>query len=167
MIAHLELNLLSFFLRWYMIHLQRLKLIIWNLINYSKHWTFLPSEANTRVRMTTTLKVQTPTWQLAFWSLNHSLEWFQLLKQLEWGCPNGTKYPPRQPIPNRAILPNRTRIYRRTDRRTGWFQYTPPNFVAGGIMNGKGAIVPEFKNPVDLYRLVGLFWGFYITLTMF
>ena len=22
----------------------------------------------------------------------------------------------------------------RTDRRTGWFQYTPPNFIAGGIM---------------------------------
>ena len=39
-------------------------------------------------------------------------------KKLEWGCPNGTKYPPRQPIPNRAILPNRARVYRRTDRRT-------------------------------------------------
>ena len=28
-------------------------------------------------------------------------------------------------------------VYRRTDGRTGWFQYTPPppNFVAGGIMN--------------------------------
>ena len=54
--------------------------------------------------------------------------------KLEWGCPNGTKYPPRQPIPNRATLPNRARVYRQTDRRTGWFQYTPPNFVAGGIM---------------------------------
>ena len=53
------------------------------------------------------------------------------LKKLEWGCPNGTKYPPRQPIPNRAILPNRARL--QTDGRTGWFQYTPPNFVAGGI----------------------------------
>ena len=52
--------------------------------------------------------------------------------QLEWGCPNGTKYPPRQPIPNRAILPNRARL--QTDGRTGWFQYTPPNFVAGGII---------------------------------
>ena len=38
--------------------------------------------------------------------------------KLEWGFPNGTKYPPRQPIPNRAILPNRARVYRRTDRRT-------------------------------------------------
>ena len=26
------------------------------------------------------------------------------------------------------------RTDRRTDRRTWWFQYTPPNFVAGGIM---------------------------------
>ena len=41
-----------------------------------------------------------------------------LQKELEWGCPNGTKYPPRQPIPNRAILPNRARVYRRTDRQT-------------------------------------------------
>ena len=40
------------------------------------------------------------------------------LIELEWGCPNGTKYPPRQPIPNRAILPNRARVYRRTDGRT-------------------------------------------------
>ena len=40
------------------------------------------------------------------------------LVKLEWGCPNGTKYPPRQPIPNRAILPNRARVYRRTDRQT-------------------------------------------------
>ena len=38
--------------------------------------------------------------------------------KLEWGCPNGTKYPPRQPIPNRAILPNRARVYRQTDRQT-------------------------------------------------
>ena len=41
--------------------------------------------------------------------------------QLEWGCPNGTKYPPRQPIPNRAILPNRARLQTdgQTDGRTG------------------------------------------------
>ena len=26
------------------------------------------------------------------------------------------------------------RTDRQTDRRTGWFQYTPPNFVAGGII---------------------------------
>ena len=61
------------------------------------------------------------------------------LAELEWGCPNGTKYPPRQPILNRTILPNSARVYRRTDRqtdgRTGWFQYTPPNFVAGGYKN--------------------------------
>ena len=44
---------------------------------------------------------------------------FQITEpKLEWGCPNGTKYPPRQPIPNRAILPNRARVYRRTDRQT-------------------------------------------------
>ena len=36
--------------------------------------------------------------------------------QLEWGCPNGTKYPPRQPIPNPAILPNRARL--QTDGQT-------------------------------------------------
>ena len=35
--------------------------------------------------------------------------------KLELGCLNGTKYPLRQPIPNRAILPNRARVYRRTD----------------------------------------------------
>ena len=51
--------------------------------------------------------------------------------KLEWGCPNGTKYPPRQPIPNRAILPNRARAYRRTDRVIPVY---PPNFVAGDIM---------------------------------
>ena len=40
--------------------------------------------------------------------------------KLEWGCPNGTKYPPRQPIPNRAILPNRARLQTdgQTDRQT-------------------------------------------------
>ena len=39
---------------------------------------------------------------------------------LEWGCPNGTKYPLRQPIPNRAILPNRARLQTdgHTDRQT-------------------------------------------------
>ena len=36
--------------------------------------------------------------------------------KLEWGCPNETKYPPRQPIPNCAILPNRARL--QTDGRT-------------------------------------------------
>ena len=30
----------------------------------------------------------------------------------------GTKYPPRQPIPNRAILPNPAHVYRQTDRQT-------------------------------------------------
>ena len=41
-------------------------------------------------------------------------------QKLEWGCPSGTKYPPRQPIPNRAILPNRTRLQTdgQTDGRT-------------------------------------------------
>ena len=37
------------------------------------------------------------------------------LFKLEWGCSYGTKYPPWQPIPNRAILPNRARVYRWTD----------------------------------------------------
>ena len=36
--------------------------------------------------------------------------YLSFLCKLEWGCPNGTKYPPRQPIPNRAILPNRARL---------------------------------------------------------
>ena len=59
--------------------------------------------------------------------------------KLEWDCPNGTKYPPRQPIPNRAILPNRARVYRRTDGRTDGrtdrvIPVYPPNFVAGGII---------------------------------
>ena len=66
------------------------------------------------------------------------------LIELEWGCPNGTKYPPRQPIPNRAILPNRTRVYRRTDRRTDRVipVYPPPNFVAG--VNNEIAIMSTF-----------------------
>ena len=51
--------------------------------------------------------------------------------KLEWGCPNGTKYPPRQPIPNRAILPNRARLQTdgQTDGRTdgqGVPVYPPP-----------------------------------------
>ena len=58
--------------------------------------------------------------------------------KLEWGCPNGTKYPPRQPIPNRAILPNRERVYRRTDRQTdgqGDSSITPLTSLRGGIIN--------------------------------
>ena len=51
---------------------------------------------------------------LTTWHLTLSIQFCKL----EWGFPNGTKYPPRQPIPNRAILPNRARVYRRTDRRT-------------------------------------------------
>ena len=45
---------------------------------------------------------------------------YETKNKLEWGCPNRTKYPPRQPIPNRAILPNRARLQTdgRTDRRT-------------------------------------------------
>ena len=53
--------------------------------------------------------------------------------KLEWGCPNGTKYPPRQPFPNHAILPNR--VYRRTDGQGDSSIPPPPNFVAGGIIN--------------------------------
>ena len=43
--------------------------------------------------------------------------------ELEWGCPNGTKYPPRQPIQTPQVmrlklfyLTERTRL--QTDRRT-------------------------------------------------
>ena len=56
--------------------------------------------------------------------------------ELEWGCPYGTKYPPRQPIPNRAILPNRARLQTdgqtdgrtdgQTDRRTDGESSIPP-----------------------------------------
>ena len=116
----------------------------------------------------------------------------QTKTKLEWGCPNGTKYPPpRQPIPNHAILPNRARLQTdgqtdrqtdrqtdgrtdgrtdgqtdgRTDGRTGWFQYTPPNFVAGGIKNdlwplthlttsyeGSVSIVSDFEYRVFMLR---------------
>ena len=50
---------------------------------------------------------------------------------IKWGCPNGTKYPPRQPIPNRAIYLT-ARVYRQTDGQ-GDSSIPPPNFVAGGI----------------------------------
>ena len=66
--------------------------------------------------------------------------------KLEWGCPNGTKYPPRQPIPNRAILPNRARL--QTDGRTdgqGDSSIPPPNFVAGGITR-VGLVLVKTKN---------------------
>ena len=76
--------------------------------------------------------------------------------ELEWGCPNGTKYPPRQPIPNRAILPNRARVYRRTDGRTGWFQYTPPNFVAGGIIRE----YPTFIHLLWLFISIDIWFSF-------
>ena len=62
--------------------------------------------------------------------------WLWRHDELEWGCPFGTKYPPQQPIPTAQFYLT-ARVYRRRDRRTdgrtGWFQYTPPNFVAGGI----------------------------------
>ena len=54
--------------------------------------------------------------KLQYANLSHETPF--ILLQLEWGCPNGTKYPPWQPIPNRAILPNRARIYRQTDGQT-------------------------------------------------
>ena len=56
---------------------------------------------------------------------------FDLQNQLEWGCPNGTKYPPRQPIQTpqvmrlksfyltaRLYLTARASTDRRTDRQT-------------------------------------------------
>ena len=36
--------------------------------------------------------------------------------------------------------------YGRTDRRTWWFQYTPPNFVAGGII----IVDCDIKQPIHL-----------------
>ena len=60
-----------------------------------------------------------------------------ILIKLEWGCPNGTKYPPRQPIQtpqvvSETILPNRARL--QTDGQTDRvIPVYPPNFVAGGI----------------------------------
>ena len=59
-------------------------------------------------------------------------KWFIFNTKLEWGCPNGTKYPPRQPIPNRAILLNRVRL--QTDGQTDGQgdSSIPPNFVVGG-----------------------------------
>ena len=73
-----------------------------------------------------------------------SRHWFQT--KLEWGCPIGTKYPPRQPIPNCAILPNRARL--QTDGRTdGWTDRVipvyPPNFVAGGIITSINCLILE------------------------
>ena len=40
-----------------------------------------------------------------------------------------------------------------TDGRTGWFQYTPPNFVAGGIIN-----ILKWT-PYIVYRITGIFCG--------
>ena len=71
------------------------------------------------------------------------------LQKLEWGCPNGTKYPPRQPIPNRAILPNRARVYRRTDRVIP--VYPPPNFVAGGY-NQAVKVIKSISKIVAAFR---------------
>ena len=72
-------------------------------------------------------------WNITKFYRDHS---FYSLSELEWGCPNGTKYPPRQPIPNCAILPNRARLQTDgwTDRQTDRvIPVYPPNFVAGGI----------------------------------
>ena len=70
--------------------------------------------------------------------------------KLEWGCPNGTKSPPRQPIQTPQVMrlksfyltgrfTNRARVYRQTNGRTDrvipvYTKCTPPNFVAGGII---------------------------------
>ena len=51
--------------------------------------------------------------------------------ELEWDCPNGTKYPPTATNSNsqsyapETVLPNRAWARRQTDGQTGWFQYTP------------------------------------------
>ena len=83
------------------------------------------------------------TFGLLLWPSNSELEWGcpngtkypPSNSELEWGCPNGTKYPPRQPIPNRAILPNRAGVYRRTDGRTDRVipVYPPPLTSLRGV----------------------------------
>ena len=79
-----------------------------------------------------------------------SVESWQNQTSVEWGCPNGTKYPPRQPIQTPQVMCLKPFyltagvaqcIYRRTDGRTERFQYTPLNFVAGGII-----ILTSYKN---------------------
>ena len=70
--------------------------------------------------------------------------YFRFLSKLEWGCPNGTKYPPRQPIQTpqvmrlksfyltaRLNLTARASTDGRTDRVIPVY---PPNFFAGGII---------------------------------
>ena len=42
-------------------------------------------------------------------------------------------------------LTARLQTDRRTDRRTGWFQYTPPNFVAGGMKNLIDSQAPSIR----------------------
>ena len=87
----------------------------------------------------------------------------RLQSEVEWGCPNGTKYPPRQPIPNRTILPNRARVYRQTDRRTdrqkdGQVIPVSPNFVAGGIK------IVEYEVSLTLLAAPHRFLQFYLVL---
>ena len=111
----------------------------WQMVQF-ENWACDVNEVWTTFRWTYNLSLVTAT----LFNFIYCITYVSQMK-LEWGCPNGTKYPPRQPIPNRAILPNRARVYRRTDRqtdrqtdgRTGWFQYTPPNFVAGGYNYGQ------------------------------
>ena len=73
------------------------------------------------------------------------LPWTQ--KKLEWGCPNGTKYPPRQPIQTPQVMCLKpfyltaqfyltACVYRQTDGRTDRVipvYPPPPNFVVGVI----------------------------------
>ena len=73
----------------------------------------------------------------------------QCRNKLEWGCPNGTKYPP-QPIPNRAILPNGARL--QTDGRTDRvIPVYPPNFVAGGITRGPKGLITWIWVPLVIF----------------
>ena len=70
--------------------------------------------------------------------------------KLEWGCPNGTKYPPRQPIQTPQVMRAKpfyltARVYRRTDdpntrcpRRT---------FKVGCIKNWEDAEVKVIRWP--------------------
>ena len=47
----------------------------------------------------------------------------------------------------------RTRkVNRQTDRRTGWIQYTPPNFVAGGINTDICIFKDKYKYALHMLR---------------
>ena len=75
--------------------------------------------------------------------------------KLEWGCPNGTKYPPRQPIQTPQVMSLKpfyltawfyltARVYRQTDRVIPVY---PPYFVAGGIIISRSNLALRSYGP--------------------